>query len=386
MTKSLLAFLLVFCLAPLTAQVTMGTDYFPIAGDTLKYNTVDSLYLTTLMVAEPGANLTWDFGIPTISEQNSDAVLSAVSDTNFVGATVKIQTGDATESFYAVSDTSFDLVGITTSFSILPSFIISTPADPARPTRRAPLNYLDTYQTNTENSATVPVDSLPEEAIALIGESITNFDSLRITTISDRTDVVDAYGSLTIDGMTYAVLREARVESIYIRLEVISGFLPWTDVTETLSIVSPTLAALVGQQPVTKTYLFWSPEIIEPVIEILTTEETGEVERMDFRRRQRPVSTGGPGLSQASIKVYPNPASELATFEFSGLERGDYTLSLYNVNGSMIDSRNFSPIGDQTRLNVDVSDLPKGLYLYNLRNALGRTITTKRLIVGSEGP
>jgi len=386
MTKSLLALLLVFCLAPLTAQITMSNDYFPLAGDTLRYNTVDSLYLTTLIIAEPGPNQTWDFGIPPIDEMRADAVLPAESDTNFVGATIKIQTGTATESFYSVSDTEFNLVGINTSFSILPSFIISTPADPARPTRRAPLNYLDTYDTATENSATVPVDSLPDEAIALIGESIVNFDSLRITTISNRNDVVDAYGSLTIDGMTYDVLRETRTENIFIRLEVISGFLPWTDVTETLSIVSPTLAALVGQQAVTKTHLFWSPEIIEPVVEILTLEETGEVERMDFRRRQRPVSTGGPGLSQARIKVFPNPASQLATFEFTGLERGDYILSLYNMNGSMIDSRSFSPIGDQTRLNMDVSALPKGIYMYNLRNALGRTITTKRLIVGSEGP
>ncbi|MGK0334621.1 MAG: hypothetical protein ACI974_001444 [Paraglaciecola sp.] len=51
-----------------------------------------------------------------------------------------------------------------------------------------------------------------------------------------------------------------------------------------------------------------------------------------------------------------------------------------------MESRTFSPIGDQTRLNVNVSTLPKGLYLYSLRNSLGRTITTKRLIVGAEGP
>lgn len=386
MTKSLLSFLLVFCLTPLAAQVTLSNDYFPLAGDTLKYNTVDSVYLSTLMISEPGADLTWDFGVPTINEQRSDAVTSAVGDTSFVGADVKIITGFNTESYYSVSDTEFNLVGIKTSFSFLPEFVISAPADPVRPTRRAPLNYLDTYETVTVNVAVVPVDSLPEEAIALFGESIENFDSMRITTTSTRQDVVDAYGNLTVDDKTYAVLREARTENVFIKLEVIAPFIPWTDVTATLAIVDPRLASFLGQQTVTKTYLFWSPEIIEPVVEILTFLETGEVQRMDFRRRQRPVSTGGPGLSQARVKVYPNPASQLATFEFTGLERGDYTLALYNVNGSMVDSRSFSPIGDQTRLNMDVSALPKGMYLYNLRNSLGRTITTKRLIVGSEGP
>jgi hypothetical protein len=386
MTKPLLAFLLVFCLAPLTAQVTLSNDYFPVAGDTLKYNTVDSVYVSTLVVADAGANLTWDFGIPAINEERADAVTLIGTDTSFLDASLKILSRNGTQSYYSVSDTEFNLVGIKTSFDLLPNFLLSAPADPVRPTRRAPLNYLDNFETMTSNTVIVSVDSLPQEALDLIGDAVTNFDSMRLTTTSARTDVVDAYGSLTIDDRTYTVLREARTESIFIALEVQSGFLPWTDVTATITIINPTLAGFVGQQDITKTYLFWSPEIIEPIVEIVTLEQTGEVQRMDYRRRQRPVSTGGPGLRQAQVKVYPNPASQLATFEFTGLERGSYTLSLYNVNGSMMKSRTFSPISDQTRLNVNVSTLPKGLYLYSLRNSLGRTITTKRLIVGAEGP
>lgn len=386
MTKPLLAFLLVFCLAPLTAQVTLSNDYFPVAGDTLKYNTVDSVYVSTLVVADAGANLTWDFGIPAINEERADAVTLIGTDTSFLNAGLKILSSNGTQSYYSVSDTEFNLVGIKTSFDLLPNFLLNAPADPVRPTRRAPLNYLDNFETMTSNTVIVSVDSLPQEALDLIGDAVTNFDSMRLTTTSARTDVVDAYGSLTIDDRTYTVLREARTESIFIALEVKSGFLPWTNVTATITILNPTLAGFVGQQDVTKTYLFWSPEIIEPIVEIVTLEQTGEIQRMDYRRRQRPVSTGGPGLRQAQVKVYPNPASELATFEFTGLKRGSYSLSLYNVNGSMMESRTFSPIGDQTRLNVNVSTLPKGLYLYSLRNSLGRTITTKRLIVGAEGP
>lgn len=385
MTKSLLALLLVFCLVPLAAQVTLSNDYFPVAGDTLKYNTVDSVYVSTLVVADAAANLTWDFGTPAIDEERSDAVTTIGTDTSFLDADLKIRTGD-TESYYSVSDTEFNLVGVTASFALLPNFSVSTPADPARPTRRAPLNYLDTYETMTSNSVTVSVDSLPQDVLDLIGSAINNVDSLRITTTSERSDVVDAYGSLTIDGKTYDVLREARTESVFIDLDIRTMFTPWNRVTFLIAIANPQLASFLGQQDVTKTYLFWSPEIIEPIVEITTLEQTGEIQRMDYRRRQRPVSTGGPGLRQAQVKVYPNPASQLATFEFIGLERGDYTLSVYNMAGSMIKSRTFSPIGDLTSLNVDVTALPKGIYLYNLRNSLGRTITTKRLIVGAEGP
>jgi hypothetical protein len=102
---------------------------------------------------------------------------------------------------------------------------------------------------------------------------------------------------------------------------------------------------------------------------------------MNYKRPPTSTSTGGPSLLQASIRVFPNPATNLATFEIEGLERGRYFLNLINTMGQKVDSREFTPIGNQIRLNLDVSTLPQGIYMYSLRNERGRTITTKILQV-----
>ncbi|MEM9528958.1 MAG: T9SS type A sorting domain-containing protein, partial [Bacteroidota bacterium] len=105
-----------------------------------------------------------------------------------------------------------------------------------------------------------------------------------------------------------------------------------------------------------------------------------------YKRAQPTTSVGGPSFTQAKVKVYPNPASSLATFEMEGLERGTYTLSLIDLTGRRVAQREFTPLGNLTRLNLDVSRLPGGLYLYSLRNERGRMVATRRLQVRNGQP
>jgi len=177
------------------------------------------------------------------------------------------------------------------------------------------------------------------------------------------------------------VLREKRTESVFIRLELQTLPLPFVDVTGTISIFNPDLAALVGQQPITATYTFWNDESKEAIAEVTTSEETGEVSRMTYKRAQQSTSTGGPGVLQARVQVYPNPATDFTTFEVEGLTPGRYLLQLINVAGRRVATREFTPFGNQTRLSLDVSELPAGLYLYSLINEQGRRIVTKKLKV-----
>lgn len=381
MTKLLPALLLVFLCAQLAAQVTLTNDYFPVVGDTLKTQSADSVYVQTIDQLTPGTDLVWDFGIPVSFVANDQAVEAPEAGAPYAEATMVIQTGDNTRSFYAVTDTEFSLVGVTASLELLPNFPISTEVSPARPTRRAPLNYLDQFTTDTERSVTISPDSIPDEALSLVGDALNSVDSIRITTINTRTDLVDAYGTLTIDGKTWDVLREARTESIFVRVEFLTGSLGFINVTGQIESLIPAVAPFVGQQPITITNYYWSPGVKEPIAVVEVDEETGMKTSMTYKRKQAIVSTGGPGVQQARIRVFPNPATSLATFEIEGLERGRYLLSLTNIMGQQMDQQSFSPIGNQTRINLDVSNLPAGIYLYNLRNERGRTITTKKLQV-----
>lgn len=380
MTKILPAFLLAFLCAQLTAQVTLTSDYFPVAGDTLKTDRADSAFAQGIDQLMPGPDLVWNFGEPDPMEDRNEAVVANGADSPFPNADVFIQNNANNTAYYSVSATGFNLVGVTAGTDLLPNFNISTEIAPVRPTRRAPLNYLDEFNTETSNTITISPDSIPQEARELVGDALNSVDSIRITTTSTRNDLVDAYGALSLNGKTHDVLRETRNESVFIKVEFLTGLLGFIDVTGQLELL-PAVAPVVGQQPVTITSLYWSPDSKEPIVEVVVSEETGLVQSMTYKRKTNTTSTGGPGFTQARIRVFPNPAINLATFEMEGLERGRYVLSLTNIMGQQMQQREFSPIGNQTRLNLDVSGLPAGLYLYNLRNERGRTITTRKLRV-----
>jgi hypothetical protein len=378
----LLPLLLFFSLAPLSAQVALSSDYFPQAGDTLRTVTADSTYAAGLNQLTSGIDREWDFGTPVALNARSQAVVSTEGDTLFPNADLKIRAFTGTLSYYEVTETSFNLVGVQTQVALFPELDITAAVTPSRPTRRAPLNYDDVFNTETSNSIVISTDSLPEAILEALGPLITSIDSLRITTISTREDRADAYGTVILGTNTYEVLRERRNESIYIRLEAKNNILQlWADVTELAISQAPQIAPFLGQQPATTTYIYWSPGVIDPIAEFITDGETGTVQNMEYKQPTTSTSTGGPGLLQASIRVFPNPASDLATFEIEGLERGHYYLNLINTMGQKVGSKEFTPIGNQTRLNLDVSGLPQGMYMYRLRNERGRTITTKILQV-----
>jgi len=381
MNKFLPALILVFLCAQLAGQVSLTNEYFPTAGDTLKTDRADSLFAQGIDQLTPGQDLVWDFGEPESQEVRNDNVTANGADSPFPAADVFIRSNDGgTTSYYTISDTEFNLAGVSTGVDLLPNFQITTEVEPVRPTRRAPLNYLDEFDIETSNSITISPDSIPQEARELVGDDLDSVDSIRITTTSVRNDLVDAYGTLTLNGKTHDVLRETRIESIFIKVEFLTGLLGFIDVTGQLELL-PTVAPGVGQQPVTINSLYWSPGVKEPIADIVVDQETGLTQTFTYRRKTNTTSTGGPGVNQALIRVFPNPAINLATFEVEGLARGRYQLTLNNIMGQQMNRQEFSPIGNQTRINLDVSGLPAGIYLYNLRNERGRTITTRKLRV-----
>ncbi|MEM9526649.1 MAG: hypothetical protein AAGA31_08585, partial [Bacteroidota bacterium] len=140
MAKWLPVFLFLGTLTGLSAQVELTTNYFPAVGDTLRVSTADSAWAASLdFKFEGGANLNWDFQDPVATFNASDAVNAVGPDDLFPDADLSITSNILTESFYSLSDNSFDLVGVRTRLDLLPDFEIVTPVSPVRATRRAPL-------------------------------------------------------------------------------------------------------------------------------------------------------------------------------------------------------------------------------------------------------
>ncbi|MCP9234952.1 T9SS type A sorting domain-containing protein [Lewinella sp. JB7] len=378
MLKTITCLILLFVGVQTTAQITLTNAYFPAVGDTLRYGVADSTFTVDLL--SPGPARQWDFGTQAAASTRTQ-VVSAAADTTFTEADVAVDLGDSTVGFYRLTETSYDLIGIRSTIDLFPGYQFAAPFSPARAERRAPLRYGDLFSSLTNNVLVIAREEIPEEALELVGDVISNVDSIRITSESNRDDEVDAYGTLTLNGQTYEVLRERRTETVNTTIEVKSGFLPYLNVTSLVRAQVPETTEFFGQQPPVTTYYYWTNGEKEPVAAV-TVDEEGTPSEMTFTRGDATNSVGGPLLAQAQVRVYPNPARGHTTFEVSGLDPGTYTLSVINVLGRKVSTTRFSPVGTSAEVWVDVSMLPRGPYLYSLTNERGRILTTRRLLVG----
>ena len=72
-------------------------------------------------------------------------------------------------------------------------------------------------------------------------------------------------------------------------------------------------------------------------------------------------------LNGAEIKLFPNPATDQLNISFEGLKAGQSILTIYNLNGQQIAQRNFGTQAGSSELQMDLSDVPTGLYMINLQ-------------------
>lgn len=360
-------------------QITLTDVYFPAAGDTLYYGvggesaSVDQL--------SPGAARQWDFGVQEAIAIDTQ-VITAADDLIFTQADVSVNIDSNTVGFYSITDTAYQLIGIRGDLGLETGQLFSAPISPGRSERRAPLEYQDRFSAVTTNQLTLGINEIPQELLGDVGSVLDGVDSVRISATTDRTDVVDAYGSLTINGQTYNVLRERRSETVEPKIEVLtSTILGYLDITSAILPQIPDLADFIGEQEETITYYYWTDTEKEAVA-IVTTDQDDNQTGLRFIRADSTNSFREPLLTQAQVKVYPNPAVSRANFVVEGIAPGQYTLRVINVLGRQISQQVITAVGNVTKAELDVTRLPRGTYLYSLTNERGLILTTRRLLVG----
>ncbi len=85
------------------------------------------------------------------------------------------------------------------------------------------------------------------------------------------------------------------------------------------------------------------------------------------------VTSDHPVLKDIEVSVYPNPTSDVATFEIKNHEAEEYQLEVFDLNGRLIHAANF--LNEPVR--ILSKQLPSGLYVYKLRSADGFFSTGK---------
>ena len=75
-----------------------------------------------------------------------------------------------------------------------------------------------------------------------------------------------------------------------------------------------------------------------------------------------------PDAQEISVDIYPNPTSEYLNLSYSGPSRQELILTLRNVNGQIFFKKNI--VLDQQIQQLNIQDLPTGIYLLNIRNQI----------------
>jgi Secretion system C-terminal sorting domain len=81
-----------------------------------------------------------------------------------------------------------------------------------------------------------------------------------------------------------------------------------------------------------------------------------------------------------SIRISPNPASDNVVFEIRNMPFGNYILRILNIIGTEVWQQSIK-VNTNMNVQASVGKLPKGTYLYNLKDAKGTLVTTKKMVV-----
>lgn len=87
---------------------------------------------------------------------------------------------------------------------------------------------------------------------------------------------------------------------------------------------------------------------------------------------------GSAAEQTAVIRSYPNPATTVINFDFQKSYEQGYSLQIFNaiLGRKMYDAGNVSE-----RTSVNLSDYPRGLYIYQLRDKSGRMVDSGKFQV-----
>ena len=382
MKRMLLAAFSALCLSA-SAQISVTSATFPVAGDTLRF-AYDESPVGMNPATPPGANQTWNF--VGLSADNTDAFIYRAANTgmhatDFPSAELVLTAGTG-ETYFNVTNAKFEAIGYAGPDPAGLGVNVSTAFTPALIDRRSPMNFFDINSVTSNINLSFSTDQPPLDAIFAMFP--VNIDSLRARITTNRQDIVDGWGTCQIPGGQYPVLRDKRTDYVTTSLDVfvvlVPGFGQWIDLSTLISGGGGGgLGNFIGTDT-TVTYRFYSGTEKEEIAVATMSPDLSTVTRFRYKDNQTTAVPDINAPGSAGISAFPNPAVDWVRFDCSNLPQDDYTLKIFNIIGKVVWKENYQMVGNRS-IRVELDNFKKGTYLYSLSNKKGHVIGTKRLVV-----
>jgi hypothetical protein len=355
----------------LSAQITVTNAAFPAAGDTLRvaFDTTSA----GIVITPPGGGQTWNFSALTAAFTRTSVVKPASAGENaaaFPSATLVLE-GQNGDSYYRVTPSVYELIGFDGNDPAGLGVPVITAFNPPIQERRSPLNFFDINTANGALLVPFAANQLPQAILNLLPIVP---DSIRIRLNSNRTDLVDGWGTLTIPGGTYDVLRERRTQYSDTRVEVKIGVFPWTDVTALIPLPDVGLG-----RDTTLTYNFFSNTAKEPIAIVTADHVTGQVLSVEYKFNGIISSSNELPEANKSVIAYPNPTGDRLFLELKDLSWGEYEFSMFDVAGRSVLRRQVQfHAGAPTE--IDVQSIRSGAYFFIITDRGGQIRYAGRVV------
>lgn len=362
-------------LMPLSAaaQITVTNASFPVAGDTLRYQT--DLTPPTLDLGSAGvADYVWDFTAVQGGAVQSTGFAAAFGGL-FPNANLRTET-QLNTTYYQKTNTRLNQLG--TSGADLLNLGLNTTIryQPPLPERRAPMNFFDINNFENDLSYAVPTGALADSLLGQLGGLV---DSFRFRIHTKRLDVVDAWGVCQIPNGSFPVLREKRTTTTETSIDV-HTFLGWTDLSVLLGGGGSGLLGNIGKDT-TVAYHFFNNVEKEEIAVVTVSPTNGNIQSVRYKSIENPVSTED--LTFVILPRYtlaPNPARDVTRLQFERIPAAEFRLDIRDANGKLLRTQPFvgGPFGELT---LELSGLADGLYFCRVLDAAGMVRFAEKLVV-----
>lgn len=363
--------ILVWCLTPFAnAQITVTNAVFPVVGDTLHYAFGNQPGAINQIFTPPGGNQQWDLSNlqPTqFWNQIMRSPQTGLHNARFPGASFWFYPPNSNDEVYwqVTGSQVLDMgyfgldklgLGLNLFFDRVPDLEHSW----------APINFFDIHQSASNVLTAFDAPIAPPILLNLVPTA----DSFRIRVTYQRISSIDAYGTMTIPGGAFDVLRRKQTEYKSMAVDVKVAPLGWIDI----STIGGQQLLPLGTDTVT-TFHFLNDVSKEAIAICTLNTAQNTVTGVQYKVVSPATATESP-LSFGQLETYPNPAQNALFVRFPGDETdSDVQLILINAEGKQVLVQQIPSGTIERDLHIPVSHLASGVYTLVLQGkgvVLGR--------------